>query len=224
MFNPSDTQPRVTRTFAEILGQAPVGNVIKADADNRLVTRRERIIEEARLQGYNAGFEQGRREGVEVGTAQAFAQTEEERQALITQQVDQFAQDLDQMGQDMRAAMQQWFVQAEQQLGRVAVMAAGRLLRKELDENPEVVIDIVRETIKEVTHAQEARIMVNPFDLKFLMGREDELNRLAPTIREVSIVGSDDVIAGCRIESDGGAIDARLEEGLRKLVAEVMGR
>lgn len=189
-----------------------------------LITRRERLIAQAAENGFTEGFERGLLEGQANGRTEAYASTEDERQELITAQVAQFQSDIESMGAEMRAAMAAWFLQAEQELGRIAILAAERLVRRELDVDTTVVLDIVRETMREVTHAEEARILVNPYDLKFLMGREEELNRIAPSVRNITFAASHEVQAGCRIETDGGTIDARIEEGLRRLALEGLGR
>lgn len=226
MFDPKPTAKRPPQTLMQVLREVHTldRSPVADPTTSRLVTKRERILEEARQEGYSEGMARGRIDGFQAGREEAFRETEEERQAILDRQFQSYLDDMENLGQEMRQAMADWFAQAETQLGAIAILIAERLIRRELSLDPTLVLEIVKETVKEITHASEARIVVNPLDQKFLVGREAEILQAAPTIRSLSVVADPTVHAGCVIQTEGGAVNARIESGLRRLAEEVLER
>lgn len=187
----------------------------------KLMSRRDRIYQEAYSSGHAAGFAEGFAEGKKLGEIEAFRQTAEERSQIIESQIATFAEALDSMGEAMHRAIADWFENAEPELANIAVLIAEKLIRRELKQDPLAIVEIVKQTLQEITHASSARILVNPQDVRFLDGREQELLAAAGSIRSIEFVPDETVHAGCLIQTEGGSVDARIEVHLKNLIKEL---
>ena len=104
MFDPKPTAKRPPQTLTQVLREVHTlnRNPVADPTTSRLVTKRERILEEARQEGYNEGMARGRIDGFQAGREEAFRETEEERQAILDRQFQSYLDDMENLGQEMR--------------------------------------------------------------------------------------------------------------------------
>lgn len=176
-----------------------------------------RAHQQARQAGYEAGFAQGLEEGVAKGIAQSL----EEARAVRVGELEAFASDLNALRDDATAAIDRWYQESEHALAQLATVIAAKVVAKELASDPELVLAIAREAIQEVTHATSARIRANIADAPSLTRHRDELAALAPSLRGVEIVEDPSIRAGCVIETDGGVVEATVEQKLERALREL---
>jgi len=188
------------------------------------MSRRDKVYSDAREQGHALGYSEGHESGFATGRIDAYRQTESDRQALIDTQIHDYVEFCRTSSEQMRQAMEEWFVKSEESLAGLAVVIAERLLRRELDSDPQAIVAITREAIQEITHATTARITVNAYDAKFLEGHQDSLLAASTSLKTIEIISDPTVRAGCTIQTDGGSVDATLERHLRALIEEVLKR
>lgn len=193
------------------------------DAGGRIESRREQIHRQAKEQGHAEGFEIGYREGREIGVAEAYRSTHEERHTLIESQITEYGQFLERQGDLMRKAMDEWFGNAERELGNIAVVIAERIIRRELELAPETVLTMAREAIAEVNHSSRVRILVNPQDRPFLEGYQDKLKQVSSSVESIELVDDPNISSGVMIVTEGGNIDVRVETHLRNLLERILG-
>jgi flagellar assembly protein FliH len=101
----------------------------------------------------------------------------------------------------------------EKEMVRLALDVARKVVGREVQIDVETVAGVVREAVNRVEHAENITIRMNPADLQRLAERRP---RLAAELAEAGRVRfeADASVScgGCRVESDSGDIDARLEQ------------
>jgi flagellar assembly protein FliH len=113
---------------------------------------------------------------------------------------------------------------AEEDLVKTAYDIALKLISRELRQDPSVVLDVVRAALLKARNATKITIQLAPHDFRFIQDRMDEVRKAAGSKAELEIVASPEVgRGGCRIVSDAGEVDARLEETLKGLRREIWG-
>lgn len=150
----------------------------------------ERIHEEARREGYAAGYEEGSARGRME------------------------AAELHQLVQAMDEAMSRLDQEVAEEIQALAIEIARQVVRDTITSKPEIVLSVVREAMQNLPQ-QSATIRVNPEDVQILRRYlAEHYEDLAHRVAE------DDAIArgGCVIESAGGQIDAQIQTRWRRVV------
>ncbi|WP_374429132.1 FliH/SctL family protein [Ideonella dechloratans] len=153
----------------------------------------EARIHEARQQGWHDGYRDGL-EALEAAKRQ-FAQQ-------VSAQVAQVAESF----QDGLSALE---ARLAQTLVESAVTLARQVVRSELQQRPEAVVQVAQEAMAAVVlSARHLRLRLNPEDAALVAeGAADALKA-----REVQLVPDADIQrGGCRVESDLGQVDASIE-------------
>ncbi|MGI6036923.1 MAG: FliH/SctL family protein [Limnochordia bacterium] len=160
----------------------------------------QRMREEA----YQQGFEQGRIE--------ARAAFEEE----LNQRLAKLDGILQEAVQVRRRAMEM----AEEDLLKLSLAIAEKIIRREVDKEPPVINEIVGQALQLLGGAEKIFIYVNDRDLTFLEGDKEEL----ASGHRSFVFAVDNSISpgGCIIETDIGRIDARLETRLERVSKELL--
>lgn len=167
----------------------------------------ERLHESARTRGLEEGREQGRREILE--SMQTQARAFEERVAGLTTAIQQGKRKL---------------IEAfEPQLIRLACAIAGRIVRREIEQDRDTVLRIAAQAIGLANEKEKLILRLNPEDLHEVREQSDRLKALHEEIKEL-ILEEDPRIerGGCVIETVVGNVDARIERQLAELGRELM--
>lgn len=117
---------------------------------------------------------------------------------------------------------------AEPQLVGLGRRIAEKIIGRELEVNPDVIVDVVRQAIQTVRQQRELIVRVNPGDLQTLESRRADLIAVLARAKDVTLRGDSTISSGgCIVESELGTIDAQLETQLdvieRILAGEAMG-
>jgi type III secretion protein L len=112
----------------------------------------------------------------------------------------------------------------EQDLLRLAVKLAEKIIGRELKHDPKTFADIVTHALRNLRRNEMVTVRVNPADFAIAEGCRDRLDP-AGRGRFLEVVADPRVsAAGCVIESQSGAIDAQLETQLRVLELALLTR
>lgn len=112
----------------------------------------------------------------------------------------------------------------ERDVLRLAVKIAEKIIGRELQRDPETVADTVAKALRNVRRNELISIHVNPAEAATV---ESCRQRLDPTgrARFLEVVADPSVaIGGCLIETESGAVDAKLETQLRVLERALLMR
>jgi flagellar assembly protein FliH len=116
-----------------------------------------------------------------------------------------------------------WLAHWEREAVQLSAAMAARVCRRELERQPEIPAELVREALQLAGNNNHLRIALHPEDHAAL-GAEvqrvvTEFARLAST----EIVADSQITrGGCRVETDHGVIDQRFEAQLARITEELL--
>lgn len=97
-------------------------------------------------------------------------------------------------------------------LAPVALKAAKKIVGRELKISEETVVDIVSNVLKSVAQHKKITIYANPKDLVVLESHRPRLKEIFESLESLSLRPRDDIeVGGCIIETEGGIINAKME-------------
>ena len=161
-------------------------------------------IEEIRKNSYQKGFEEG---------------GQKERKIVIETMAI-----LKKIVKDLEVKKEVMLNEMEGKIVQIAMATAKKIIKKEINEDPETIVRVIREALKRIKHAQKITIKVNPQDWTKLKEMQPEL--LSSSLREGSIyIEKDEAIArgGSLVETDKGIIDARIEQQIDEVDKALSG-
>ena len=156
----------------------------------------KQVLEQARQEAEELR-EQARQEGYQTGRSEGVSE--------LTETVAQAS-----------ARLKQVESQLTSQLTEVAITIARKILGKELESSPEMVVNIVQNALSEkARQRQEISLRVHPDDLELIRENRAQLLEVLSRAKEISIREDSDVERyGVVIETDAGTIDAQLDSQL----------
>ncbi len=165
--------------------------------------RARAAFEEERKKGYDEGYALGQKEGTDEALRIGLA---EQRDALA-----KCTGDFAEMHRRIQQAVEQYWLTAEEGLRQLAVDIAQKLLKQELQQNPEAILAIVREALIRVANTHDVRVRVCTSDLPALRSHQADLLAAVEGISRIEWMASADMIpGGCVVESSTGVVDATL--------------
>ena len=164
------------------------------------------LEEEAREKGYSQGFAQGQKEGRTQGREEGLHSA----QPIIARIEEVLAQAI--------GASPQIQQQLEQQLVKLALAIAEKVVGELAREKEELVLQTAKHALTRVRGESQVTIRVNWQDLDLVQAEREVLLAHTDGIGEI-IIREDPRVGrgGCLIETNLGAIDARLETQLEEL-------
>lgn len=161
---------------------------------------RSKALEEAREIN-----EQARQLGYEEGLRQAQEAIEADRQLALIQR-----QEILQEANRIKMAM---FESCESDMVRLSLAIAKRVIATELQTNPDIVVNILREALTYLNQPDKITLFVNPTDIDTILDAVININLLDGQNDLQTEVKPDSQIlsGGLKIESEFGSVDARIE-------------
>lgn len=195
--------PEMAPRFEPAPQVPPIPENFQPQAGGGIVTAS--VLDDLQQEAWREGFVQGQREGEATGRAKLARQTEQ-LDSLLTDLARPFGELDEQMAKELLA---------------LAVALARQLVRRELRHDPLLVMGVVREALAALpAAARDIRVQVHPEDAAVIRAS------LAPTAEErVWVLQEDPMMlrGGCQVVSATSRVDARLEQRLGTLLAELLG-
>lgn len=195
--------PEVAPRFEPAPQVPPIPENLQPQAGGGIVTAS--VLEDLQHEAWREGFVQGQREGEAAGVARLARQAEQ----------------MDLLLSDLARPFTALDEQVTTELLALAVALARQLVRRELRQDPLLVMGVVREALAALpAAARDIRVQVHPEDAAVIRAS------LAPTAEErVWVLQEDPMMmrGGCQVVSATSRVDARLEQRLGALLAELMG-
>ncbi|MHB8878735.1 MAG: FliH/SctL family protein [Myxococcaceae bacterium] len=200
-----------------------VGKVIKGDAVPEVVDRPDRPALRAPRPGVlnSEEFEarttaQRIKDDAEKAAAEIVAEANRQRDEVFAKARDEAKAEVaaQSSAELAKAKMQagQILAASENDLISLACKIAEKIIGKDLERQPEVVVDICATAIENVRHAKSMVLRVNPRDGVMLREKRPTLMSLVGRAMDISIKDDPDVEAGgCIIQTEFGTIDAQLK-------------
>lgn len=176
-------------------------------AAKTMLTGAEAQLEEMRRTAYDEGFAKGHADGLVQGEAAGVARA----QGVVDEAIERSGRLIAMAEEQGRHA----FVEAERAMVELALAVAGKILAKEIEENPMVVLPIVRAAIDKVRDQEQITIRVHPDDYDFVLAARLELSSMLSRDKALSVVADGALKNGdCMVETPYGTVDARIDTQL----------
>lgn len=161
-------------------------------------------IEEA----YRRGLEEGRAQGREEVRRQLAADL-----ALVAE-----------LSRQWHRLVSQALQHAEVTIVRLAYEIAKKIIRQEIQANPDLIQFVVREAVRRISNASRAVISLNPADLERLEGESELFRELRESVEHITLRGDESISpGGCTVDTDVGFVDATLESQLEEIERSLFG-
>ncbi len=164
-----------------------------------MIKEAELKVSEIEHQAYKKGYEAGREEGYKEGQAEVMRLVD--RLGTIVSTAVDIRDDI--------------IKSSEKLMTDMILMISRKVIKDEIVERREVVINNIKEAIQRVKDRDRIDIRVNFADLDMTTAHKDELIKMMDSLKKVNIYEDNRVDrGGCIIETDVGAIDARISTQL----------
>lgn len=163
-------------------------------------------IEAEKEAAFRQGYEMGKREGLEQGRKMAEKEIQPQLELLKN------------LVAALREEKESFYQENEVYIVKLAIEIARKILHRELTQNPDLLLYIVREALRKVAGTGRIIIHVHPDDYQILKDKRSQLGASLSAFEQVDFVPSDEVQrGGCVIESDSGIVDAQLDVQLDQI-------
>jgi flagellar assembly protein FliH len=165
----------------------------------KLIKEAELKVSEIEHEAYKKGYEAGREEGYKEGQGEVMRLID--RLGTIVSTAVDIRDDI--------------IKSSEKMMTEMILMISRKVIKDEIVERREVVINNIKEAIKRVKDRDRIDIRVNFADLDMTTAHKDELIKMMESLKKVNVYEDSRVDrGGCIIETDVGSIDARISTQL----------
>ena len=200
----------VAFSFADMRGQA--SNYLESVRQEaaKIVQQAHREAEKIRRQAEVAG-----RKAAEAAVERILDEKVAKRMATLLPALEQL---VNQINDAKGELLSHW----EYSGVKVATSIAERVIRRQLDRQPEIALDVIADTLRLAAGSAEITLHVNPTDYENL---GSQVERLAATLCRLApsrIVADPEIsLGGCRVDTTFGEIDQQIEAQLRRIEADL---
>lgn len=161
---------------------------------------------------------------MEEGKKAAIAAAENTLRTRIDQQLQTLLPTLQQAVQQVQQSRLAWQRHWEQHAMRLAIGIAEKVIRRQIAAQPEITLELIREGL-ELAHGNERiTVRLNPADHAALGDRVLKVSQPLAQLGKVQIVPDPQISAGgCRIDTEFGNVDQRIETQLERIAQELGG-
>jgi flagellar biosynthesis/type III secretory pathway protein FliH len=123
---------------------------------------------------------------------------------------------------EVEQARHDWLEHWQRQAIRLASAMAARVIRRELASQPEITLQLVRETLELASGRPQVDLHLNPADHRALESQVAQLVAHFGRVSQISLVADASVSAGgFRLQSRHGVIDQQIESQLARIENEL---
>jgi flagellar assembly protein FliH len=116
-----------------------------------------------------------------------------------------------------------WLQTWEMAAIKLSAAIAGKVLRQEISQQPEISMAIVRNALQLAMGEPHVKLHLNPRDLEHLHDCGKEAVSRLGIVGEATLLADEKIArGGCLIETHHGVIDARIETQIERIVSELM--
>ncbi len=160
------------------------------------------IEEAARNAGYNVGFDAGHAAGL-AAAEEAMSRSVQRLAALL---------------EGIHESHASFFRSAERQVVDLALQIAAKVVEREVENMPDMAINVIRAALEEMDARTAVRVRVNPADEELLRRRWSQVVPSGIGAERIELQQDDRVQSGgAIIETTHGQVDAQLESKLAQL-------
>jgi flagellar assembly protein FliH len=207
--------------FAEVKRQTDQAQIIKAEAEKNAEiiiteaqTKAQTIIENAKVE-QEAIRSNAQKEGYDNGNKEGYENGKQEAERLI-----------DRMHKIIDAVMlrrEEILNETEHQIVELVILMARKVIKIISENQKSVIMSNVLQALKKVKTRGDITVRVNLADVKLTSEHTDEFIKRVENIKGITVLEDSSVEkGGCIVETDFGAIDARISSQLSELEQKIM--
>ncbi len=118
---------------------------------------------------------------------------------------------------------ERWLKHWEEETVKLAGAIAARIVRRELSQDPQITVSLVREALQLAMGSGRLRLHLNPADYASLGDQTARLTSEFSELAPADIVADDTVEAGgCRVVTEFGSLDQGIEIQLERIQNELL--
>jgi flagellar assembly protein FliH len=165
----------------------------------------EQVRVDLEQEAYCRGFSDGEKSG--------FAQGEQAAADAARSRLEPLLESLRHLLGELEGLQRRACHDLEKELVHLALGVARKIVGRELQADAETMAGIVRDALSRVEHAERIIIRMNPADMERLSALTPRLLDSLPHAGRACFEADASISSGgCRVESDSGDIDARIEQ------------
>jgi len=173
------------------------------DTQNKSQELFNQAQEEGQKAGYSAGYETG-------------------IQQIKTEFVNQI-KSIDILASSVFDIKKEIIVSAEQEIVKLSIVIAEKLVRQQIDIDPEIIKNIVKAAINELKDKEEVKIVVNPAVTDYIYEFSEELKQTINGLEKIKVIEDKTIPPdGVIVESLESRIDARLDSQIVEITKRLM--
>jgi flagellar assembly protein FliH len=194
---------------AAIIAEA---KVIAEQSSNETLQQVDRIKQQAYDDGYQKGQQEGHIQGKQSGL--------DEMQVLINDAAEK-AQRMLTTGEKEAKEM---ILAAERQIIEIALAVAGRILACQIEENPMIVLPIVKKALEKVRDQEQIVLRVSADDYEVVVQAKQEFQNIVGREQALTISVDRTIERGsCIVDTSYGLVDAKIDTQFDALKKALQG-
>lgn len=163
-------------------------------------------LENAKKAAFDLGFAAGKKRGFDEG----LEQSKQHFKPHITL--------FENLVRELRQEKESFYEENELYIVKLAIEIAKKIIQRELTQNPDFLLYVVREALNRIADNGRIVIRTNPADLALIKNDKEFMQNHLLVFDHVDFVSSDNIQkGGCVIESESGIVDAQLNIQLEKI-------
>ena len=189
----------------------------------QMLVAAQREAEEIRHRAFEEGRETGRRDGLSQADVEIEQRAGEQAEQKAREMLRTTIPALQAAAEEIALERDRWLAHWESSAVGLAAAIAEKLLRHELNRQPDVITDLLRETLELAAGSPSIRLRLHPDDLQLLGEQAEDVVRSMASCGDAEL--SPDLAisrGGCVIETRHGIIDAKLETQLQRITSELL--
>lgn len=207
--------------FAQVKHQSDQAAIIKSQAQKeaqdiveKAKAEAQDIISNAKIEEKSI-FEKSKSEGFKAGHEEGYKAGNEEVQRLVER--------IHKMIEAVQAKRQEILDNTEQQIVNLVILIARKVVKIMSENQKSVIMSNVLQALKKVKGSGDVTLRVNLADVKLTTEHIKDFIRQVENIKNISVVEDSSVEkGGCIVETDFGAIDARISSQLNELETQIL--
>jgi flagellar assembly protein FliH len=193
---------------------------MRGQADDYLQAVQEeaaKIVQQAHQQA-----EQIRRRAEAAGRQAAVAAAERDLDEKVAHRMGTVLPALQQLVQQINDARGEMQNHWERSAIRVATAIAERIIRRQIERQPQITLDLIAETLRLATGSAKITLRLNPTDYENMGSQAALLTEGLCQLSPSAVVADPAISAGgCRVDTEFGEIDQQIETQLRRIEQEL---
>lgn len=207
--------------FEQVKHQADQAAVIKANAQkeaeqiiNNAKLEAQTILDKAREQEQEI-YSKAQNNGYKAGHEDGYGEGNQEAQRLVER--------IHKMIEAVQAKRQEILDNTEQQIVSLVILMAHKVVKIMSENQKSVIMSNVVQALKKVKGSGDVTLRVNMSDVKLTTEHISDFIHQVENIKNISVVEDSSVDkGGCIVETDFGAIDARISSQLAELETQIL--